>query len=174
MAAPTQFTTIGGNKFGVTPLFAVRSFTLQAKLAPALSEIAELVVPLWRGFKKGKASKAVPTDETAPKPDEAPKKLVDVLDFEEVAPLIAPAITHFFGKMPPDDLELVIRELLGKATMDGKPLFGHAGGDPFDLWMQGRTLDTWKLLGFALKVNYPDFFGSLAAVASRAPAAGAE
>jgi len=70
---------------------------------------------------------------------------------------LGPAVGRFFAKLPADELEAVTRELLAGATMDGAQLF-TAAGNPFDLVMRGRTLDVWRLLAFAVEVNYPDFF----------------
>lgn len=127
---------IGGNLFTVTPLPAMRSFVLQSKLAPALSSIIGSIGSLAGGS-------LAETDVGA----------------------LAPAVAGFFSKLGPDELEQVTRQLLGDATMDGKPLFSPAG-DPFNVFMAGRTMDTWKLLWFAVEVNYPDFFGLLGAAAS--------
>ena len=41
---------------------------------------------------------------------------------------------------------------------------GHTGcgiGDTLDAAMQGRTLDVWRLLFEAVRLNYPDFFKAL-------------
>jgi hypothetical protein len=39
----------------------------------------------------------------------------------------------------------------------------------FDVKMRGRTVDTWRLVAFAVEVNYPDFFALLAAKRGAAP-----
>lgn len=136
---------IGGNVFCVTPLPAMRSFTLQPRLAPALAAVAEGIGAIGN---------------LAEKQD---------LDAIELA-AIAPVVTRFFHALPPDRLEMVTRELLAGATMDGRPLF-TAEGNPFDVLMRGRSIDVWKLLWFALEVNYPDFFGAVAGKGARPAAA---
>jgi hypothetical protein len=123
--------TLSGNTFVVPLLPAMRSFLLQPKIAPAVGAVFGALAPLAKGDMGG-------------------------ADVEALAPLLG----GFFAKLGPADLEEVVRTLLDGATMDGTPLFS-AAGDTFNLRMQGRTLDTWKLLAFAVKVNYPDFFGLL-------------
>jgi hypothetical protein len=120
---------LGENRFIVPPLPAMRSFALQARIAPALTEVA-------KGF--GALKEGLDGDVTA----------------------IAPAIAGFFAKLGADELEAIAKTLLADATMDGKALFTPSG-NPFDVHMRGRTMDTWKLLWFAIEVNYPDFFKAL-------------
>lgn len=79
------------------------------------------------------------------------------------------AAAAFFREMPRQRLDAIVRELLQGATMDGKQLFTPAG-NPFDVLMRGRALDTWQLLWLALEVSYPDFFGRLAGLAGAAVA----
>jgi len=76
---------------------------------------------------------------------------------------MAKAAGAFFAALPRDKFSNVVRELLSPVLRDGAPLFTSAG-NPFDVVMAGSTLDTWKLLLAALEVNYPDFFGALAAL----------
>ena len=135
---------ISGNTFSVEPLTAMRSFALQPRIAPAIAAVAEAVGSLTSISGKGD------------------------LGTVEVAAL-APAVGRFFQALQPGDLQDITRALLGSARMDGIALFSGAG-DPFELKMRGRTLDTWRLLWFALEVNYPDFFGLLAGAAARQPA----
>lgn len=71
---------------------------------------------------------------------------------------LGPAMSKFCAALPAAELEAVTRELLADATVDGVQLL-----PVFDAKMRGRTMDTWRLLWHALKVNYPDFFGLLAA-----------
>ena len=63
-------------------------------------------------------------------------------------------------KLPPDKLRLIRKKLLTGATMNDTPLYAMGPGQP-DLigsLLRGRTLDGWRLMIFALEVNYPDFF----------------
>lgn len=129
----TKGKTIGGSLFEVTPLPAFQSFTLQAEIAPAIAAVVGAMGPLLAGD----------------------------LGSADVAEM-GKAAQAFFTAMPRQRFASVARELLEGTTMDGKPLFTPAGS-PFDIWMQGRTLDAWLLLWFAIEVNYPDFFGLLGA-----------
>jgi hypothetical protein len=130
---------INGNTFQVEALPAMRSFALQARIAPALGEVIGVAAGILTGGG------------------------IDTADVAELAPVLG----RFFAKLPSAELQDVTRELLTGATMDGVPLFTSGQGDPFDLKMRGRTLDVWKLLWFSLEVNYPDFFGLLAARGER-------
>lgn len=86
--------------------------------------------------------------------------------------VLAPAVSRFFAKMPPAELLEITKQLLDGATMDGVQLFS-AAGNPIEVQLRGRTLDMWRLLWFALEVNYPDFFvelrGSVAASRAASP-----
>lgn len=137
MSAPER--EIGGAVFTVSPLPAMRSFLLQPRIAPVLAEAGAILAEVAAGD-------------------------ADVLDLDvlELAPRILPRVGQIFAKLPPEELRAITRELLEGATMDGVLLFTGAG-DPFDVKLRGRTLDVWRLLWFALEVNYPDFFGALAA-----------
>lgn len=125
---------LGTNIFNVTPLPALKSFVLQPRLAPAVVEVFGAL---------GMAASAGD---------------IGGVDISVLAPMVG----SFFSKLPAAELELVLRELLGTATMDGTPLF-TANGNPFDVLMRGRMLDVWKLLWHAVRVNYPDFLGLLGA-----------
>lgn len=127
--------TIGRDVFEVGPIPALRSFTLQARIAPALAEVAAAI-------QKVGASGTL---------EEA--------NVEE----LAPAVGRFFSKLPEAELEHVVRALLANTKMNGLPLFSGAG-DPIDTLMAGRTLDVWRLLWFALQECYPDFFVHLGAL----------
>lgn len=145
-------TTIGSSIFTVNPLAGERSFLLQPKLLPALSEIATLY-----------ALFISTVSDLMPKLGDKADKDIDPM---ELLPLAQPAlesagpvIARLCEKLGPN-LKDIMRELLEGATMDGKPLYTQQG-NPIDVLMQGRTLDIWKLIVFAMGVSYPDFFGLL-------------
>jgi len=144
--------TIDGDVFTVEPMLAMRSFALQARLAPAFFEAAATI------------AQVVGDD---------PKSIGD-LNLEALAQY-APRLGAVFARMPPGEFEAIVRELLASATMNGAPLFARVqgDGDPFQTLMRGRTLQTWKLLWFALEVHYPDFFASVRALGVKSKAAGA-
>lgn len=126
---------LGSDKFNVDPLDAWSTFELQAKIAPPVAEVMGVL-----GTELGSGN---------------------VADLDVSA--LGPAVGKFFGHFAqPGSLRALVRELLANATMNGSPLVTTAG-DPFAVLMRGRTVDTWKLLWFAVQVNYPDFFGLLGA-----------
>jgi len=143
---------LGGNVFVVNPLSALRSFALQPRIAPPLAEVFGVLASL-----KTTVQSAGNALEMADKV--GIENLLDAdIDIESVIPVVG----RFFSKLPADELMSLVRELLSGATMDNIPLF-TANGDPFDVKMRGRTMDTWKLMWHAIKVNFPDFFGLLGA-----------
>ena len=130
---------IGSNTFALSPLTAMQSFTLQPRLAPALTEAGVVLAKLAAG-----------------------DGVAGLLN-AEVDAVLPRAIGRFFEKLPPAELEAITRILLQSATMDGTALFAQVEGqgDPFNILMRGRTLDVWRLIWFAVEVNYPDFFALL-------------
>jgi hypothetical protein len=150
---------LGGNRFQVPPLPALRSFRLQPRIVPVFAEVAGLLFAVLS--KSGIELKDA--------------KVEDILAVDTSALPVAEIVettTRVCLKLPPNELELIVRELLDGATMDGKPLFmGSAAGDPFNVFMQGRTLDTWRLLIFAVQVNFPDVFSRRGASGGATPAA---
>jgi hypothetical protein len=137
---------IGKDTFDVPPPKGMRSFALQQRILPVVGRVAEVILHF--------------VGATGAKVD----SMADLLgsDVMKVLPLAMPAIGNIFASMPAGELETITRELLGEASLRrGKvtmKLFGASAGDPFDQIMQGRSLDTWKLLWYALEVWYPDFF----------------
>ncbi len=144
--------TIGKDTFNVPQPRGMRSFALQQKLIPIAGRIANVFLHF-----AGVGDIAKLMDE-------------DVL---KVLPKALPHLGQLFSEMPADEIETIARTLLGDprtgatavevATINKMPLFGGAAGDLFDGMMQGRTIDTWKLLWHAIGVWYPDFL-SLARV----------
>lgn len=141
---------IGNDAFSVPTPGGMRSFALQQRIIPVAGRVASVFLQLVGGAK------------------DLPSLLeADVL---RVLPQAMPHVGEIFASMPPGELEAITRILLGPgpsgepgAVCDRNglklPLFGAPGGDTFDMVMQGRTVDTWKLLWHALEVWYPDFFG---------------
>lgn len=79
---------------------------------------------------------------------------------------VGAAMLSLFEGLSPDQLEALTKELLGPATADGKPLLAT-----FDLVFAGKVDTIYKVLGFALEVNYGSFFDVLRALGVRAKAA---
>ncbi len=134
---------IGPDVFTVAALPAMRSFILQPRLAPLLGIVIEALAGAQR---RGISS------------------LKDLVDHEDdVLALIGPVIGKLSSVLPPVELEAITKELLYGAAMNGRALFTPEG-NPFDVVMRGRTMDTWRLLLFALEINYPDFSGALGSI----------
>jgi len=156
---------IGGDVFTVNPLAGERSFLLQPKLAPAVSEIVRLAVLFFRAVGAAGESADAENEVPAEKMAAAAETVLD-----EASDIIA----RLCAKLGPD-LQPIMRELLAGATMNGKPLYGQPGaGNPIDGLMRGRTMDMWKLLAHAMTVSYPDFFGLLRAFRGAKKAAPSE
>ena len=126
---------INGHRYSVEPLPAMTAFLLQPRLVPPVSE-AMRSGDLLRGLKG--------------------KSLAAILDMN-VLDALGGAISSFCRQLPPVELDQITRTLLKGARRDGVPLYGD-GGDHIDVAMRGATMDIWRLLAFAVEVNYPDFF----------------
>jgi Phage tail assembly chaperone protein, TAC len=135
---------IGNNVFEVPAPSGMKSFALQQRILPVAGRVASVFIQLLGASKVSDINDVL---------------AADVL---KVVPMALPAVGEVFSSMPPGELEAITRELLAQATCDRLPLFGSQKGDAFDALMQGRTMDTWKLLWHALEVWYPDFFGRAA------------
>jgi hypothetical protein len=143
---------LGGTKFNVGRLASAwQTFEIQPLLGPGVME-------LFRVF-------------------EALPKILDggsVADMDAMAllPSVAPVIGSALSKIPPRDLRQLTETLLSATTVE---IAGRSVNlvEVYAATMQGRTIDTWKLLFVALKENYPDFFGLFAAKGgSKAAASG--
>jgi len=123
---------LGADVVVLAPMTGWRSFLLQPRLAPALAEVAGAL-----GSIAGK------------------------LDAEAIS-TVAPFVGRAFAKLPPVELEAITRELLdGAMFLAGGKTPGAPLLDTLDAAMQGRTLDVWRLLFEAVRLNYPDFFKAL-------------
>lgn len=80
--------------------------------------------------------------------------------------LLALALPALVDRLTDKELDEVMQTLLGSAFVDGKELW--SGGKAFDVEMAGATASVFKLLAFALEVNYGELFAGLRA--SRASA----
>jgi hypothetical protein len=132
--------TLGKDSFEVPTPPAWDSWELQQRVLPVFGRVAGAVLHFL-----GRA------------PDHDLEKLKEV-DVMEVLPAVLPHLGAIFSEMPPGEFGAISRALLRNATMNGMPLFTEQG-NPYDALMRGRTMDTWRLLVYALRVWYPDFFG---------------
>lgn len=148
-------TKIGKNSFSVQPLGFLRSLYLQPKLAPVIAEVGRAIYMLVKGELADKLKAGKVTIEDLMGLDLAELPLDDLVV----------SVTRIAGHLQPKELEYITRELLYDATMDGLPLFAP-GQDAIDGLMVGRMFDGWRLLFFAVKVNYPDVFSLSAATAA--------
>ncbi len=80
---------------------------------------------------------------------------------------LAPAAVALFARLKPGDLSEIAKGLLGPATVDGKPL-----EQQFDLHFQGRIMHLFKVIFFAVEVNFRDFRDALGGLVAspKAPA----
>lgn len=132
---------IGKNTFIVPAPGGMKSFALQQKILPVAGRVISVFLQLL-GASGSSVTKLLEADVLA------------------ILPQAMPHVGQIFGSMPAGELEAITRDLLQGSTCDKMQLFGAPGGDPFDAIMQGRTMDTWKLLFHALEVWYPDFFAN--------------
>jgi hypothetical protein len=153
---------LGGDTFSVTPLGFLRSLYLQPKLAPVIAEVAAALFTLM-GV-DGLGAKLAAAELTLDKLMELDLAALPMLD-------LAASITRICHQLKRQDLEYIVRELLYDATMNGTPLLGQPGADPIDGFLVGRSLDGWRLLFYAVKVNYPDVFSPRVVLAATGAAA---
>jgi len=150
---------IGGDTFKVSLLDYETTCDLLPLLAPVVADVARLVAVLV-GAAVDMQGGAVELAEV----DVA--QLVANLDVGAFAksPALAEAsaiVADIADALPAERLRHLRRTLLQGCTMNGQPLYATVPGQP-DLigqMLRGRTVDGLRLLGFALGVNYPDFFG---------------
>jgi hypothetical protein len=73
------------------------------------------------------------------------------------------ALETLFEHLTDDELDGLTETLLKDVSLvDGKPLWAQ-----MDVHFQGRMLALLKLLGFAIEVNFADFFGALRGLVGR-------
>jgi len=146
--------TLGGDVFTLSLLGFEETCDLQPIVAPLLGDIGRLFA-----LAIGEASKLDMSTGDLAEADVLtllPKLGGALGDAGDILASIA-------RKLPAESLRTLRRTLLQGATMNGKPLYPTVEGGPvmINVLMQGRTLDGWRLLLFALKENYPDFFALL-------------
>lgn len=82
--------------------------------------------------------------------------------------LLGETLSTLFADCSADDLEYFVEELLGNAIVDNQRL-----KDVYEVAFQAKILTLFKVLAFAVEVNYGDFFGGLrGALAQAAPKKG--
>ena len=136
---------LGSNTFSINLLSASDAFDLQPLLWPAVSEALGALATLASSGKMD-LTKIGEEDEAGA-----------VEAIQKSSPVVIAAVAGIFNRLPVERLRDVRKQLLQGARCDNKELFS-AQGDTFEVIMRGRTLDTWRLLIWALRCNYPDFF----------------
>lgn len=141
---------IGKDKYEVKPPNALRSWALQQSIFPAAGNVVAAVAQGLGAVADGKLDV---------------KRLLE-LDLTKFLPAMLPQLGAVFARMPPGELERLLRVLLGdpkqggeSATRNGVALFSGSDGDAIDLLLRGQHVVMWKLFLHALEVWYPDFFG---------------
>lgn len=72
--------------------------------------------------------------------------------------IVGDAIIALTEKLTENELEAMVKDLLYSLIRDDVPC-DPGPTSPFQLLMAGQTLTIFKLLRFALELNYGDFFG---------------
>jgi hypothetical protein len=150
MAIRSETKEIRGTTFTVTQLTATRSLKLLNKIGKVLGPS---LAHLGRAIEGG-----------------GDLRSSDV-DFGE----IGAAAAALFEKLSDDALfDTITRELLAGVTVQGKdgvvPLFSGPSTATFDAVFADHPSDAYRLMLFALEVNYQDFFGAIAGLKDRAVA----
>lgn len=151
MAIRSETREIRGTTFTVTQLTATRSLKLLNKIGKVLGPS---LAHLGRAVEDGGGD----------------IRSADV-DFGE----IGSAAAALFEKLSDDALfDSITRELLAGVTVQSKdgivPLFAGASTATFDAVFADHPTDAYRLMLFALEVNYRDFFGAIAGLKDRAVA----
>jgi hypothetical protein len=149
MGIRSETKEIRGTTFIVTQLTATRSLKLLNKVGKVLGPS---LAHLGRAVEGGDLRSAN-------------------VDFGE----IGSAAGALFERLSDDALfDAITRELLSGVTVQGKdgmtPLFPGASTATFDAVFADHPSDAYRLMLFALEVNYQDFFGAIAALKDRAVA----
>lgn len=79
--------------------------------------------------------------------------------------VIGGALLSLFESLDENELERLVKTFLQAATLDGKPFL-----QVMEAVLAGQVLTIYKALGFALEVNYKDFFAGLAGLGARVKA----
>lgn len=153
---------IGDRNYEVPELPAFESFTMQPRLAPIIAEVAVLAF--------GALSKLKDEDGKDLDLKNMSIEQFMALDVGIDTDAVLAAVARVCAKLPQPDFKRLVRDLLGGARCNGAQLFTE-NGNPFDVLMRGRTLETWRLLFFAVQINYPDVFSRRGASGAQSPAA---
>jgi hypothetical protein len=165
-------TTIGETIYSVIEHDAMRMMRLQKPLAPVFVELAGAFAKTVQQVAKGYLAETAAGDEEK----EIGLHVEDLLSINVDA--VTPSLVRAFQNLSADDLEHITRQLLAGSMMqvEGKwiQLLGADGtGGAFNLKMKRRISHVWRLLIFALEVNYPDFFDVLGELGAQLRAASA-
>lgn len=156
MAIVSKTETIDGHDFEVSQLTSKRAVRLVLRLGkmagPSLMALLQTALQgSGAAVAQGKPSV---------------KGALSALEGLDVSKL-GPAFEGFFDRVSEQDLDYLQAELLATATMDGAPLWPQ-----YDVALQGQLTTIFKLLWFALRVQFENF--SAARPASARPVANEE
>lgn len=135
----TRSSTIDGHVFEVSQLPAKRAVRLSLRLAKMAGPVLMPLLKLALG--------AQAKDGTKPGGVGALGALLG-MDTDS----LTPALEGFFERCTEQDLDFLQAELLSSATIDGSPLWPQ-----YDIALGGQLLTLFKLLWFAMQVQFQNF-----------------
>lgn len=142
---------IGPYTYEVPAPLAMPSFRLQQNVLPIVGRVVGVLLHFAPSIKSLDLKELF--------------KHIDDPEFLKTLSQAIPSLGEVVASMPEGELERLTEALLGDATVSGwgtkapvKLFDKDKGVRTFDQVMQGRTIDTWKLLWHAVQVWYPDFF----------------
>lgn len=156
---------IDGKTYDVNPLLVEDSFDLQPKIVPILPEIGKLLALFYGDVARfAELDKKDDEAETEEDKEAVTREFVD--QAYAMLDKAAPILERIAKLVPPAELRYIRRTLLRDATgPGGKPLYDRKGdGDLVNIFFAGNTIGLWKLLIFAVKISYPDFFAIAASL----------
>jgi hypothetical protein len=166
---------IGKQTFELRPVPAMLSFSLTPLFASALGRAIRqvLIVIQSTGFFEDKDINELTLADvkTLVDGDGGFDRLKTILI--KYGPDLAAALGETIGSIRPNDLQRLLRDLLreGQATCDGMPLFPFDDDKKLNEIFAGKPIAMWRLLLFALQVNYADFSVALGGSGPTSPGA---
>lgn len=182
MPTPFKVIHLGDTEFKIGPIDADESFDLQPRIFPVIAEVMASIVTMIKA--------APPEDRPeGADPDGAEREMLNKrrmtigalgraaqkLQIEKMdADGIVPIVARVCAQLPPDELRAIRRVLLSNSFANGERLYARKPGEKgcFSEVMQGRTIDTWRVMYEAFRVVFADFFDRLSASLGKLAAEG--